>query len=577
MPSSAQCRSSSTSSAGRSVVVSSRASTHRRVGRRPRRGGGGGRRGRERCRRASAPRPGPSAPRPVSRVSHGAWATVAPPAEHAAQRVVTWSRRAIETASRAVVVLPIPASPTSSSTRPAATRRLGERGGDRGASGIPARRWKLVHDGTVVAIWRRQSRSGAVGGDRPRRITQEERHDRHHRPTSVRRGTADRRSRHRRLRRAHLHGRDRRVRAGHRGARHAPRPVRVARRRRPGHGAGAGGASRHRRPLRARVARAAGDRRHRRHRRRRAPGRSRRPRVLAARRAPGVPRSTRTAWRAWRRSPPSPSPARASSRRSSTPTASGTGISFAGYGDDIRRAQEAGNRPQFTNLLASEWLPAMPDVVARLQAGPARVADIGCGCGWSSIAIARAFPTAVVHGYDSDEASIGDARVNADGVRRRRPGDVHGRRRRRCRRALRPRVLLRGAARHGPPGGGAQHDAAAGRRRGRGVRRRRARRRRPDGQRPRPDAAVPLRGERAALPAGRAQRGGVGGHRHRAAHGAHSTSTPQPPGSAPSRCSRSTTRCSASTGCGSRDRGHLVTLRLNGRSGHPRSRYRESG
>ena len=92
----------------------------------------------------------------------------------------------------------------------------------------------------------------------------------------------------------------------------------------------------------------------------------------------------------------------------------GTGISFAGYGEEIRRAQEAGNRPQFTNLLASEWLPAMPDVVARLQAGAARVADIGCGCGWSSIAIARAFPTAVVHGYDSDEASVGDARANAE-------------------------------------------------------------------------------------------------------------------------------------------------------------------
>ena len=43
-----------------------------------------------------------------------------------------------------------------------------------------------------------------------------------------------------------------------------------------------------------------------------------------------------------------------------------------------------------------------------------RVADIGCGCGWSSIAIARAFPTAVVHGYDSDEASVGDARANAE-------------------------------------------------------------------------------------------------------------------------------------------------------------------
>ena len=90
----------------------------------------------------------------------------------------------------------------------------------------------------------------------------------------------------------------------------------------------------------------------------------------------------------------------------------GTGISFGGYGEWIRRAQEAANRPQFTNLLASEWLPAMPDVVARLEAGGARVADIGCGCGWSSIALARGFDVAV-DGYDSDAASIADARANA--------------------------------------------------------------------------------------------------------------------------------------------------------------------
>lgn len=92
----------------------------------------------------------------------------------------------------------------------------------------------------------------------------------------------------------------------------------------------------------------------------------------------------------------------------------GTGISFAGYGEWVRRAQEAGNRPQFTNLLANEWLPAMPDVVARLQAGPARVADLGCGCGWSSISIARGFDAVTVDGYDSDDASILDAQANAD-------------------------------------------------------------------------------------------------------------------------------------------------------------------
>ena len=94
----------------------------------------------------------------------------------------------------------------------------------------------------------------------------------------------------------------------------------------------------------------------------------------------------------------------------------GGGIPFGGYGDGIRDAQAAANRPQFTNLLASEWLPAMPDVVSRLEAGRARVADVGCGCGWSSIAIARAFESAIVDGFDLDEASVADARANAAGA-----------------------------------------------------------------------------------------------------------------------------------------------------------------
>jgi 2-polyprenyl-3-methyl-5-hydroxy-6-metoxy-1,4-benzoquinol methylase len=91
----------------------------------------------------------------------------------------------------------------------------------------------------------------------------------------------------------------------------------------------------------------------------------------------------------------------------------GSGIPFSGYGDWVRRAQEGMNRPQFTNLLVTEWLPAMPDVLARLESGPARVADIGCGCGWSCIALAHGFSEVVVDGYDSDNASILQARVNA--------------------------------------------------------------------------------------------------------------------------------------------------------------------
>jgi SAM-dependent methyltransferase len=91
----------------------------------------------------------------------------------------------------------------------------------------------------------------------------------------------------------------------------------------------------------------------------------------------------------------------------------GTGISFGDYGEWIRQAQEALNRPQFTNLLVAEWLPTMPDVLARLEGGSARVADVGCGCGWSSIALGRGFSGVSVDGFDSDEASIADARANA--------------------------------------------------------------------------------------------------------------------------------------------------------------------
>ncbi len=87
---------------------------------------------------------------------------------------------------------------------------------------------------------------------------------------------------------------------------------------------------------------------------------------------------------------------------------------YAAYGADAREAQAALNRPAFINLLGDEWLPAIPDIHERLQADPpARVADIACGAGWSSIAIARAYPKVRVDGYDNDEASVEVARVNA--------------------------------------------------------------------------------------------------------------------------------------------------------------------
>jgi 2-polyprenyl-3-methyl-5-hydroxy-6-metoxy-1,4-benzoquinol methylase len=92
----------------------------------------------------------------------------------------------------------------------------------------------------------------------------------------------------------------------------------------------------------------------------------------------------------------------------------GAGVPYADYGPDLIEGQGAINRAAFLQQLGSEWLPAMPDVHARLQARPpARVADVGCGVGWSSIGVALAYPNARVDGFDLDASSIELARANA--------------------------------------------------------------------------------------------------------------------------------------------------------------------
>lgn len=92
----------------------------------------------------------------------------------------------------------------------------------------------------------------------------------------------------------------------------------------------------------------------------------------------------------------------------------GGGVPYAAYGEDLRGAIARLNRPMFFHQLAADWIPALPDIEARLTAGPARVADLGCGSGWSSIAIARAYPAVHVDGIDLDEASVAEARHNAE-------------------------------------------------------------------------------------------------------------------------------------------------------------------
>lgn len=90
----------------------------------------------------------------------------------------------------------------------------------------------------------------------------------------------------------------------------------------------------------------------------------------------------------------------------------GGGVPLAQYGSDFREGQASINRAAFLQQLGGEWLPAIPDIHQRLQTG-GRVADLGCGAGWSSIGLARAYPLSQVDGFDLDAPSIAMARANA--------------------------------------------------------------------------------------------------------------------------------------------------------------------
>ena len=90
----------------------------------------------------------------------------------------------------------------------------------------------------------------------------------------------------------------------------------------------------------------------------------------------------------------------------------GGGVSWEQFGEDMRTGQAETNRPWFMQEIGSTWFPAVPELHASLQAG-GRVADIGCGEGWSSIGIALAYPEARVDGYDVDAPSIEAARRHA--------------------------------------------------------------------------------------------------------------------------------------------------------------------
>ena len=87
---------------------------------------------------------------------------------------------------------------------------------------------------------------------------------------------------------------------------------------------------------------------------------------------------------------------------------SGTGAAFGLF--DLHDLQAAFTRPVFANHLTQNWLPALPELQAKLMGTDrVRIAEVGCGEGLAAITIAKAYPNARIDGYDLDEASIAAA------------------------------------------------------------------------------------------------------------------------------------------------------------------------
>jgi SAM-dependent methyltransferase len=91
---------------------------------------------------------------------------------------------------------------------------------------------------------------------------------------------------------------------------------------------------------------------------------------------------------------------------------SGEGMGWHEHDHRLFRGTERFFRPGYRAHLVAEWLPALDGVQERLQRG-AKVADVGCGHGASTIIMAQAFPNSRFFGFDYHDASIERAREAA--------------------------------------------------------------------------------------------------------------------------------------------------------------------
>ncbi|MDE2435056.1 MAG: class I SAM-dependent methyltransferase [Sphingomonadales bacterium] len=90
----------------------------------------------------------------------------------------------------------------------------------------------------------------------------------------------------------------------------------------------------------------------------------------------------------------------------------GRGVRWGDHAGCLFCATGAFFRPGYVNNIVQNWIPALEGMEARLNRG-AKVADIGCGVGFSTLLMAEAFPQSRFVGFDFHEPSIREARRHA--------------------------------------------------------------------------------------------------------------------------------------------------------------------
>lgn len=91
----------------------------------------------------------------------------------------------------------------------------------------------------------------------------------------------------------------------------------------------------------------------------------------------------------------------------------GGGLKFSELGEEIIESIDRLHKSPFVHLLAQKWLPQVPGLKEKLDAG-IRVLDVGCGLGRSTVAVAAAYPGSTVVGLEPDASSIAGARKRAE-------------------------------------------------------------------------------------------------------------------------------------------------------------------